>query len=132
MSALKTISGFSNSYGGELFIGISDDAVFQGLRLDYEVLGVDDFDGWELRFRQLIEARVSNGRSLLSYIEVDPIRNEIGTIARILVAPCPRLVLVNKERRGRKNWTLYVRQGNRTVSLGWTDLEDFFDLSKRF
>lgn len=66
-SSLKTISGFLNSKGGVLLIGVSDDGEYPGVLVEVEKFHKDNFDKFLLHFKSLIKRSI--GEEFYPYIE---------------------------------------------------------------
>lgn len=129
-SALKTIVAFSNSRGGTLLIGIEDSGNPIGIEGDYSLMKQSEspFDVWELTLRSLIEQHIHNGFSLNSYVAIQRIAVGQCTIARLQIAQ--RLNLSFLKRDGRLE--LYVRSGNRSIPVPLEEIENFFEMKKRY
>jgi predicted HTH transcriptional regulator len=129
-SALKTIVAFSNSRGGTLLIGIEDNGNPVGIEGDYPLMTKfeSSFDGWELMLRSSLEQQVHNGLSLNSYVAVQRITVGQCTIARLQIAPRSRLSFLKRDNR----LDLYVRSGNRSIPVPLEEIENFFEMKKRY
>lgn len=129
-SALKTVGAFLNSYGGTLLVGVRDDGTFCGVEDDYSLIRKPEqqFDGWELHFRDLLEAHFVNGRAVNAYVAVQKASVDGVCIARVQVAPRSQLTFMRWE----KQTQLYVRSGNRSTPIPFEELEHYFDLRKRY
>ena len=107
----KTVSGFMNSEGGTLLIGVADDKMIVGLESDYSTLSKGNQDGYELFLAQLISNKISGPSSALCRISFH--KFDDGDVCRINVAPSAKPVFTcpmnNKE-----HLDFWVRQGNRT------------------
>lgn len=66
---VKTITGFMNSDGGELLIGVDDQGNILGLEQDYLSLKKKNRDGFELRIYQLITNHI--GIEFCSLVQTD-------------------------------------------------------------
>lgn len=128
LSALKTLAAFSNTRGGKLLIGVADDGSIEGIESDFYALGVGTCDEWQLRFASMVEKYFHKGRKFQSFLHFEFISHDEKTVVVIDVKPTPSIDLVKKK----PSWMLFVRQGNRTVHLDWTDLEDFYTVEKKF
>ncbi|MCW5714280.1 MAG: ATP-binding protein [Bauldia sp.] len=129
LSTVKSIAGFANSGGGTLYVGVSDDGETPGLSDDYALLpGVlKNFDHWELYLRGKIEQLLLDGRSVSNLVKVDRVTVREGVeIARVTVGARRRLCIVCTA--GVEY--LYVRSGNRTISVRFSDLEGFFNIGR--
>ncbi|MCO4317321.1 ATP-binding protein [Phyllobacterium sp. 21LDTY02-6] len=132
LSSLKTIAAFLNSTGGTLLVGVNDIGEITGIEKEFSLIpGAKklDFDEWELYLRTLIEKYFHNGRSITSSIQVTRAQHANGIVARIVVGPRRGLCIMKSTELGDQ---LFIRAGNRTLSVGLTDLEEYFSLSKSF
>lgn len=129
-SALKTIAAFSNSRGGTLLIGIEDNGTPIGIEGDYRLLKQPEspFDVWELTLRGLIEQHIHNGRSLNSYVAIQRILIGECTVARLQIAQRSNLSFLKRDGR----LELYVRSGNRSIIVPLEEMENFFEMKKRY
>ena len=71
MIIAKTISGFMNSEGGTLLIGVADDGTVTGLDGDYATLTKSDRDGYELFLTQLIADKITGPSPSLCRVSYD-------------------------------------------------------------
>jgi predicted HTH transcriptional regulator len=125
-SCLKTIAAFLATAGGVLYAGIDDTGECVGIEFDFHFLkqGSHSKDSWELHLRNLITGRFKDGDSINDYVSVAFV--EIGkekTAARISVQR--RRVLSFLMRNNA--FTLYRRQGPRTVEVVIEELEEFIE-----
>ncbi|HEV2593878.1 MAG TPA: ATP-binding protein [Sphingomicrobium sp.] len=129
-SLLKTIAAFQNTAGGTLFAGVADDGSAVGLEREYPLVCPKDrnFDHWELFLRGKIEQHFCNGKAATASVVVN--RVELGgcEIARIQVGARRGLTVVTEG----TSEVLYVRGGNRTLSVTPSELEQYFELRKLY
>ncbi|MGR9247020.1 AlbA family DNA-binding domain-containing protein [Rhizobium leguminosarum] len=131
-SSLKTIAAFLNTSGGTLLIGVADQGTVTGIERDFPLLPKPkklDFDEWELHFRTMIEKHFHRGRSITSSIQIYRCPCAEGTVARVVVGKRKELCFMKGEAGAD---LLYVRTGNRTLSIPLLDIEQYFELEKRF
>ncbi len=122
-AALKTICGFLNADGGVLYIGVGDQGNICGIEHDYALCGDRrNRDTWELKARALISDRFKDGPAVSNYIETSFFEEDGRCFCRVKVQKRGKAISVLRY-RGR--FTLFVRQGNRTVELGIEDIEEF-------
>lgn len=118
---IKTITGFLNSSGGSLYIGITNEKKIVGLKKDFITFTKrPNCDGFELHLRNLIE------RSLGKKIE----KNIIVKFKHYINNNYICIVEINKnsepvfiEKNGNK--IFYVRLGNSTKELGSEDIHKY-------
>lgn len=129
LSSLKTIAAFLNSGGGTLIIGVRDSGDIKCISREYPLCcksGKLDFDGWELHLRSCIEKHFLNGRAITSSINVSKIVECNSTFARIVVGSRNGLSFL----KFHDETLLFIRAGNRTLSIPFSDIEQYFTLSR--
>lgn len=127
-STLKTIAAFSNCDGGILLIGVEDNGDICGIEHDFPVIGVNNIDGWELKLREAIFNNFLDGNSLNSFVRFDYVLEGGRRVAIIKVTKRKQLDFLKHN----EGMHLYIRQGNRTISIEFKEIEKFFVLEKRF
>nr|WP_247904105.1 ATP-binding protein [Bradyrhizobium sp. 131] len=130
-SVLKTIAAYLNSTGGTLIVGVADDGRVVGLNREFVLIpGATkrDFDEWELYLRAMIDKCFHNGRGVSASVQINRVNHELGTIARVEVGARRELCVL----KGADGDKLFVRTGNRTLSVGLSDLDQYFNLEKRY
>jgi hypothetical protein len=128
-SSLKTVAAFLNTSGGSLLLGIGDDGAIVGIDRELSLIPGSrkyDFDEWELFFRSKIEGTFVNGRSINASLLVSRTIFEGHTVVRVQVGPRKDLAILKFGGRDH----LFIRSGNRTLSLQFSDLQAFFELRK--
>jgi hypothetical protein len=88
----------------------------------------NDFDEWELYLRSMIEKCFHNGRGVSASVQINRVDHDLGVVARIVVGARRELCILRRA-EGEK---LFVRTGNRTLSVNLNDLEQYFHLEKRY
>ena len=109
---MKSIAAFSNTEGGRLFIGISNDGEILGLEHDYSTLKHANQDFFELHLRTLIETYYGNAFSAES-IRIDFIVEDGKDICIVYISKGREPVytkITNKQ--GAKEEKFYIRVGN--------------------
>ncbi len=125
-SALKTIAAFANSDGGTLLIGVTDEGDIYGINNEFDVINVNNNDGWELLFRSKIDSLFIDGKSMNSFLKIEFCNKDEKTVAVIKVASREKLGFLTYQ--GTNN--LYLRQGNRSIKVEFQNIESYFNLSK--
>ena len=128
-SCLKTMAAFLTTAGGVLYAGINDTGECVGIEFDFHFLkqGWRSKDGWELHLRNLITGRFKDGDSINDYVSFAFVEiGKLKTAARISVQRRRILSFVMKN----DAFTLYRRQGNRTVEVGIEELEEFIEFRR--
>jgi predicted HTH transcriptional regulator len=128
---LKTIAAYLNSSGGTLLVGVADDGKVVGLKREFLLIPgatKHDFDEWELYLRSMIEKCFHNGRGVTASVQINRVDHDLGVVARIVVGARRELCIL-RTAEGEK---LFVRTGNRTLSVNLNDLEQYFHLEKRY
>lgn len=118
-SVMKTVSGFLNSKGGNLVIGVDDSRKPLGLKHDYKTLRRVNSDGFENHFTQVFNAMI--GPEFRHLIQLRfPIINE-EEICIIRVTPSTRPIYLKLD----DNEHFYVRTGNVTTPLKMSEAESY-------
>lgn len=108
----KTVAGFLNADGGNLFIGVDDDGNVLGLENDLDTFRGDvDLPGYEGHLRGLLERRLTPSSQNLVGVAFP--RLESRAVCHVRVEPSPRPVLA--DHRGETRF--YARNGARTLKL---------------
>ena len=114
---MKSIAAFSNTEGGRLFIGISNDGEILGLEHDYSTLKHANQDFFELHLRTLIETYYGNAFSAEG-IRIDFIVEDGKDICIVYISKGREPVytkITNKQ--GAKEEKFYIRVGNSSREL---------------
>lgn len=130
-SSLKTIAAYLNSEGGVLLVGVSDQGRVVGISREFPIIpgaAKYDFDEWELYFRSMIEKNFYNGRSLSASVRIARVDHSEGTLARIVVGARRELCVLRTD-DGDK---LFIRAGNRTLSVGLAEIDRYFSMIKLY
>ena len=109
---MKSIAAFSNTEGGRLFIGISNDGEILGLEHDYSTLKHANRDFFELHLRTLIETYYGNAFSAEG-IRIDFVTEDEKDICIVYISKGKEPVytkITNKQ--GAKEEKFYIRVGN--------------------
>ena len=111
----KTISGFLNSEGGILLIGVTDQGSICGIERDIETLNRKDIDGFEQNLIQIIQNYL--GTIFISYLNIKFVEKEGKIACMIKVNPSPEPVYL----KAKDTKEFYIRAGNTTRPL---DMEE--------
>lgn len=116
---LKTISGYMNSSGGQLIIGVEDNGKILGLKNDYQALGKADRDKFENHLIQIIKASIGVG--YVKYVSVifDSIDNKDVCLVTTVKADKPAYVKFKGDEK------FFVRTGNNTSPLSIKEAQDY-------
>ncbi len=109
---MKSIAAFSNTEGGRLFIGITNDGQIIGLEHDYSTLKHPNRDFFELHLRTLIETYYGNAFSAEG-IRIDFVVEDEKDICIVYISRGREPVytkITNKQ--GAKEEKFYIRVGN--------------------
>lgn len=121
-SSLKTIAAFLNSEAGVLLIGVEDDGSILGVENDYGYCGDAGRDSWELTFRDLVQNRFYDGRSVNNFVRLSSLE-WLRHIVRILVTKRNQLSYL-KSKSG--DFELFVRQRKRHLRLSLPEAEQLW------
>lgn len=119
---MKTISGFMNSNGGVLLIGVDDDGNILGLENDFLSFNKkQDRDGFELQITSLIKKYIGNEYLKNYNINFEEIEEKI--VCKIVVPTrCKKPVYF-------KEGEFYIRAGNSTPPLNMKDANEYIKLN---
>jgi hypothetical protein len=108
---MKTISGFMNTQGGSLLIGVADDGSILGLEADYNTLSRKDSDG----YTQLLMSAIADkmGTPACKLVKILFHMHEGKEVCRVIVLPSPMPVYVKEDNQPR----FYVRTGSGTREM---------------
>lgn len=112
---MRTICAFLNYHGGILFIGVEDHGKILGLENDFNSLGKNTPDGFQLHLINLVEKYL--GREFAKYVHVFFETLEDKTICKVTVEQSKQPVFIKSN--GEKFF--YTRVGNSSKAL---DIED--------
>ncbi|MCK4594483.1 DUF262 domain-containing protein [bacterium] len=118
-AVIKTISGFMNSEGGTLLIGVEDAGEPLGIEADLQTLGKRNQDGFELKLTELIANYL--GENVLPYCKVSFEKIEGKTICQVEINGSPAPVYATDG--DRKNF--YYRAGNSTRPLDMDEAHQY-------
>jgi hypothetical protein len=121
---IKTITGFMNTEGGTLLIGVADNGTVTGLQSDYETLSKPNQDGYELFLTQLISDKISGLTAPLCRVTFERIEGQ--DVCRVDVGASPKPVFACPV-VGKEHTDFWVRLGNRTDQIRGSDLIDYTD-----
>ena len=113
----RTVVAFLNSEGGNLYIGVGDDGVPVGLDGDLSLIaGRATQDAFEARFRELLKGVMDPVP--LNYVSMRFVEMQGKKVCIVSVRPRACVTyLSHKDRSGQEVESVFVRDGNRTVSL---------------
>lgn len=109
---LKTLTGFMNSDGGTLYVGVSNEGEILGIEKDYNTLGSDkNWDGWSKAFTNVVNNRI--GKDFHKFIKPQPIQINGKTIVKINVSESTRPAWLDPDDKAE----YHIRAGTTTQSL---------------
>lgn len=126
LACLKTICGFLNAEGGTLTIGVTDEGEVLGLGADFALINDDaKADTFELRLREAMKNQLDP--LPLNLVEVAFPEAFGRTICEVRVAKAssPTYLSYKDLKSGEAKRELFVRDGNRTIALRGSHLEQF-------
>ncbi len=119
---LKSIAAFTNTYGGQLLIGVSDDGSVVGLEYDYLSHEGWNRDKFELHLRQLIDQQFGTA-FLMTKIEIEFREIDEKDVCHVDVLPSSDpVVLKTKDKSGQLVEKMYVRVGNMSRELAVSEI----------
>lgn len=107
-ASLKTISGFLNSSGGHLLIGVEDDGRVEGVEIDK----FENDDKFLLHFWNLVKA--SMGQEVTPYIKTTLEKIDGGTVCHVKCLRSPAPVFLRQKGFGEE---FFIRTGPSSASL---------------
>ena len=120
---IKTISGFLNTKGGTLFIGIDDNGTILGIEKDYFTLGKkQDRDGFLLRFDQIVNDYL--GKEFNQYIsnKIEAVNGKDICIVEVSDSAIPAFVQHNGKQE------FYIRASASTQPMGIKEAHEYINL----
>ncbi len=127
-SIMKTISGFMNTQGGKLIIGVDDNKNIVGLKDDLKNMKRKDLDGFENFFNMVFTNMI--GLEFRRYIDISFKKVSRKDLCIIDVKPSSKPVYL----KDKKNESFYIRAGNATHPLRMSEatryIEDNFKKQK--
>jgi len=118
---VRAVCGFLNGEGGNLFIGVADDATILGIENDLATLESQaNNDGYELFVRQLLDSSLSTSTATTVRIRFPDISGRV--VCQISVAAAGRPVFAKPAKGGNNATDFWVRVGNATTPLHGDDL----------
>lgn len=121
-SVAKTIAGFLNSSGGNLFIGVADDKTICGLADDIKTLGRRDIDGFQQKLVEILTNYI--GGEFMQYIRIEFIKIADKDICLIRTAMSRQPVYVKKG----DDVEFYIKAGNTARKLNVKEAHEYIKL----
>jgi len=116
LAVLKTLVGFLNSDGGELFIGINDNSEILGIANELNLLYKSSTDTMLLHLKNLIKSNIGSSLSNLCDFTIQKLENK-----EIIYIKCSK----SDEAIYIKGKDFYVRSGPSTHKLEGKDLVEY-------
>lgn len=123
----KTIAGFMNKSGGELYIGVNDNGKISGISQDFDYLNsskIDSYtyhsnnDGYENKIRTSVKYLLGNTAN--ANIQISFIKQEQLTYCKILIQEVLKPIFLNQSK-------IYQRAGNMTQLLKGDEIAWFIE-----
>jgi predicted HTH transcriptional regulator len=127
---LKTISAFSNSEGGKLLIGVSDEGEVLGLENDYSTLKEANKDQFELHLRNIVNNAFGKEFATTNLTVNFPIVNTMEICEIDIKSGTNPLYYEVQDKNGRTEKKFYVRSGNTSQEFDIQETASY--ISKRF
>jgi hypothetical protein len=110
-AAIKTITGFMNGEGGNLYIGVADNKTILGLQADYDTFSRNKGrDSFERHLREILANRIGKDRVNMN-LRIDfPVRGG-QEVCHVRVTRARQPVFIDE---GQDKLTFYCRDGNAT------------------
>lgn len=126
-ASLKTVAAFLNCGGGILLVGVKDCGACSGIEKDFPLVKGNSADGWELDLRSNIEGKFKDGKLINDYVAVSCTTVDGATVA-VLKVQGRRATSFVRPKSG--PFTLYRRQGNRSLEVPIEEMEEFLQLRR--
>jgi len=120
-AVVKAVAGMLNANGGNVLIGVADDGTVIGLQADYETLGKENRDGFEVALSNLLEARLGVNALPLVQIKFDSIGGRDICIVTADPSTFPVYVREGDEE------AFYVRTHSATRPLNLSEATEYID-----
>jgi len=123
LGVLKTIAAFSNSNGGDLFIGVNDSEEIVGLEKDYLSFKPNDQnkDGFQKHLDNIISKTFTNSIFSSIKITIETINDLDFCRINVKKAQGPVFAKIKKEER------LYIRRSGSSVQLSASEMLNYFN-----
>jgi len=118
-SVMKTVTGFLNSDGGNLIIGVTDNGKIYGVEEDYKTLVRKDRDGFENHFNQTLKNMI--GAEFRQYVTLSFEKIEEKDVCLIEVEASPKPVYMKAN--GEEGF--FIRTGNTTSPLKVSEVNSY-------
>jgi len=119
---LKSIAAFTNTTGGQLLIGVSDDGTVVGLEYDYLSHEGWNRDKFQLHLQQLIDRQFGTA-FLTTKVDIEFHEIDGKDVCHVDVLPSPEpVVLRTKDKNGQVVERMYVRVGNMSRELAVSEI----------
>lgn len=115
----KTISGFLNTEGGTLFIGVEDDGDICGIEKDYSTIRNKNRDGFRLRFVEIVNNYLGKGFHEYISEKIETIDGKDICIVNVSQSGTPVFVL-HKEKQ-----EFYIRASASTQPMGVKEAHEY-------
>ena len=116
LSVLKTIAGFLNSDGGELFIGVNDESIISGIENELKRFHKSSKDKMQLHLKSLIKQNIGLGSS--NYINLELKKVNDKEIIHVICKKSDEPVYI-------KDKDFYIRTGPATDKLEGRELVNY-------
>ena len=116
LSVLKTIAGFLNSDGGELFIGVNDESIICGIENELKRFHKSSKDKMQLHLKSLIKQNIGLGSS--NYINLELKKVNDKAIIHVICKKSDEPVYI-------KDKDFYIRTGPATDKLEGRELVNY-------
>ncbi len=127
---LKTISGFSNSEGGKLLIGVTDEGDILGLEADYNTFKEANKDHFELHLRNIVNNAFGKEFGARNLNVRFPIVNDLEICEIDIKAGKSPLYCEVADKNGVAQKKFYIRSGNSSQELDIEETASY--IKKRF
>jgi len=120
-AVMKTITGFLNSMGGRLVIGVDDSGRVVGLENDYNSLPKPNADGFQNHFTNIFHSMI--GPEFRQFVDLSLKKIDGKDCYLVSVLPADKPAYLRTE----ENEDFFIRTGNGTTSLKLSEAASYID-----
>lgn len=120
----RTVSGFMNTQGGVLLIGVTDEGIIQGLAKDYQTLKKSNSDGFILHLTSVLHTYL--GKEYTHFVSSRVLAVRDTEVCKVDVRPASRPVYLHNKtqeeffiRSGASTQPMQIREAHEYIAMHW-------------